>query len=132
MSADQARRNRATGSSIPPSSTSRTFFASCDVSDETLRTDRDWLLGPASQAERPTRYHRAVPLYEYRCRVCDDHFEVRRPMSESGAPATCPDGHIDTVRLLSMFASAGAPTRPTGAPAASTGGCCGGGCGCRH
>ena len=50
---------------------------------------------------------RSVPLYEFRCRTCDDVFEVRRPMSESSAPAPCPDGHADTVRLLSVFANAG-------------------------
>jgi putative FmdB family regulatory protein len=72
-----------------------------------------------------------MPLYEFRCRTCDDRFEVRRPMSESGDPAACPAGHDDTVRLLSMFARAGgAPADvPVGAP---TGICCGGGCGCAH
>ena len=67
-----------------------------------------------------------MPTYEFRCRACDDTFEVRRPMSESGDPAACPDGHGDTVRLLSVFARTGA------APAemASPGGCCGGACGC--
>lgn len=64
--------------------------------------------------------------YEFRCRTCDDVFEVQRPMSDSGAPAVCPDGHTDTVKLLSMFARAGAAVA---APAAG-GGCCGGGCGC--
>ena len=49
-----------------------------------------------------------MAVYEYRCRTCDDLFELRRPMSESDAPAECPQGHADTVRLLSVFASAGA------------------------
>ena len=48
-----------------------------------------------------------MPVYEYRCRTCDDVFEVRRPMSESSEPATCPDGHPGAVRLLSVFASVG-------------------------
>ena len=69
-----------------------------------------------------------MPLYEYRCRTCDDVFELRRPMDESSAPADCPAGHAETVRLLSMFASAGAAA-PTTAPGPG-GGCCGGGCGC--
>ena len=79
---------------------------------------------------RTDRYDLPVPLYEYRCRSCDDVFELRRPMSESGEPTVCPSGHSDTVRLLSMFARAGsgattvASVRPTG------GSCCGGGCGC--
>jgi putative FmdB family regulatory protein len=70
-----------------------------------------------------------MALYEFRCRTCDGVFEVRRPMSEAGSPAPCPDGHRDTVRLLSMFASTGGATggAPTMTP---SGGCCGGGCGC--
>ncbi|MEU6771466.1 zinc ribbon domain-containing protein [Streptomyces sp. NPDC046759] len=69
-----------------------------------------------------------MPRYEYRCRSCGDTFELSRPMAESAAPATCPVGHDDTVKLLSTVAvggvaqSAGAPAAPGG------GGCCGGGC----
>ena len=48
-----------------------------------------------------------MPLYEFRCRTCDDTFEVRRPMSQAGDPASCPSGHDDAVRLLSVFASVG-------------------------
>jgi putative FmdB family regulatory protein len=72
-----------------------------------------------------------MALYEFRCRTCDDVFEVRRPMSASGEPAECPDGHADTVRLLSVFArtgAAGASAMASSAP--SGGGCCGGACGC--
>ena len=76
-----------------------------------------------------------MPTYEYRCRTCDDVFEVRRPMSRSGDPAACPNGHPDTVRLLSVFARTGAAD-PSGARSGPTptmpagGGCCGGVCGC--
>ena len=67
---------------------------------------------PATTGRRATaRYAATVPLYEFRCRTCDDTFEVRRPMSEAGDPATCPQGHPGAVRLLSVFASTG------GAPA---------------
>ena len=77
----------------------------------------------------------AMPLYEYRCRTCDDTFELRRSMSESSDPASCPAGHDNAVRLLSVFASVGAS--PSGsassAPApAMGGGGCGSGCGCHH
>ena len=74
-----------------------------------------------------------MPTYEFRCRVCDDTFEVRRSMSESGDPAACPDGHDDTVRLLSVFARTGAASAaPSPLPSVTPGGgCCGGGCGCR-
>jgi hypothetical protein len=46
-------------------------------------------------------------------------------MADADSPATCPDGHVDTTRLLSVFASTGGAQ-----PAPSGGGCCGGGCGC--
>jgi putative FmdB family regulatory protein len=74
-----------------------------------------------------------MPVYEYRCRTCDDLFELRRPMSESNAPADCPSGHADTVRLLSVFASAGASLAEAAPSAGSrpVGGC-GAGCACVH
>ncbi|MFI5617542.1 zinc ribbon domain-containing protein [Streptomyces sp. NPDC051567] len=70
-----------------------------------------------------------MPRYEYRCRTCDDTFEVSRPMAESSAPADCPAGHADTVKLLSAVAVGGTGGAP--APAmrggGGGGGCCGGG-----
>jgi putative FmdB family regulatory protein len=71
-----------------------------------------------------------VPLYEFRCKTCDDTFEVRRPMSQAGEPATCPDGHPGAVRLLSVFASVGGGPAPAPAAAPKTGGGCGGACAC--
>jgi len=70
-----------------------------------------------------------MPLYEFRCRTCETQFEERRPMSEASAPATCPNGHGDSVRLLSVFASVGGGAAPSASPAPRpSGGCCGGGC----
>jgi putative FmdB family regulatory protein len=70
-----------------------------------------------------------MPRYEYRCRACGDTFELKRPMSESSAPADCPQGHDDTVKLLSTVAVGGLSSQ---VPAAGGGGggCCGGACGC--
>jgi putative FmdB family regulatory protein len=68
-----------------------------------------------------------MPTYAYRCRECSQTFEQRRAMSESNAPASCPHGHEDTVKLLSTVALAGSAT-PGPASAAPSGGCCGGGC----
>ncbi|MBG0855597.1 zinc ribbon domain-containing protein [Streptomyces spinoverrucosus] len=68
-----------------------------------------------------------MPRYEYRCRTCGDTFELSRPMAESSAPATCPTGHDDTVKLLSTVAVGGSATAPTPS-AGGGGGCCGGGC----
>ncbi|MEU6675772.1 zinc ribbon domain-containing protein [Streptomyces sp. NPDC046925] len=68
-----------------------------------------------------------MPRYEYRCRSCGDTFELSRPMAESAAPATCPAGHEDSVKLLSTVAVAGTASAPTPTQGAG-GGCCGGGC----
>ncbi|MEU7845207.1 zinc ribbon domain-containing protein [Micromonospora sp. NPDC049114] len=70
-----------------------------------------------------------MPRYEFRCRACGDTFEVNRPMAEAGAPATCPQGHADTVKLLSAVSVTGRGTGGAQAPAGG-GGCCGGACGC--
>jgi putative FmdB family regulatory protein len=71
-----------------------------------------------------------MPRYEYRCRACGDTFELTRPMSESSAPAACPAGHDDTVKLLSTVAVGGLRSGPGAAPMGGGGGCCGGACGC--
>jgi putative FmdB family regulatory protein len=72
-----------------------------------------------------------MPRYEFRCRACGDTFEVNRPMVEAGAPASCPQGHADTVKLLSAVAVTGRGGGVAGGPPApAAGGCCGGGCGC--
>jgi len=54
-------------------------------------------------------------------------------MSESSAPCTCPQGHDDTVRLLSTISVGGRASSArgrSGQPSAGGGGCCGGACGC--
>lgn len=66
-----------------------------------------------------------MPRYDFRCRACGSTFEVSRPMSASNDPAPCPEGHDDTVKLLSTVAMTGAATAPR---PAGGGGCCGGGC----
>ncbi len=49
-------------------------------------------------------------------------------MAESSAPADCPAGHADTVKLLSAVAVGGSSTAPAAArPMGGGGGCCGGG-----
>ena len=70
-----------------------------------------------------------MATYEYRCRPCGDTFELSRPMAEADAPAACPAGHVDTKRLLSVFASTGGASAAA-APGTGGGGCCGGACGC--
>lgn len=50
-------------------------------------------------------------------------------MAESSAPADCPSGHADTVKLLSAVAVGGTGNAPAPAMGAGGGGggCCGGG-----
>jgi putative FmdB family regulatory protein len=70
-----------------------------------------------------------MPRYDFRCRACGDTFEVNRPMRDATAPAPCPQGHDDTVKLLSTIAVTGrGGAAPAGPPAGvAGGGCCGGG-----
>ncbi|MDX3107595.1 zinc ribbon domain-containing protein [Nonomuraea angiospora] len=67
-----------------------------------------------------------MPRYDFRCRACGSTFEVSRPMSASDDPATCPDGHADTVKLLSTVSMTGGAAAPRAS--GGGGGCCGGGC----
>ncbi|MGX1269691.1 FmdB family zinc ribbon protein [Streptomyces phaeoluteigriseus] len=71
-----------------------------------------------------------MPRYEYRCRTCGDTFELSRPMADSAAPADCPAGHDDTVKLLSTVAVGGTVSAPSpkAGGGGGGGGCCGGGC----
>ncbi|GGN15788.1 putative FmdB family regulatory protein [Actinoplanes campanulatus] len=71
-----------------------------------------------------------MPRYEYRCRSCGATFEISRPMREAAAAATCPEGHGDTVKLLSTVAVTGRGGAAPSAGGGGGGGCCGGGCGC--
>lgn len=67
-----------------------------------------------------------MPRYEYRCRSCGSTFELNRPMAESSAPAACPAGHDDTVKLLSTVAVGGTAAAPRQASGGGGGGgCCG-------
>ncbi|MBF5031690.1 MULTISPECIES: FmdB family zinc ribbon protein [Micromonospora] len=71
-----------------------------------------------------------MPRYEFRCRACGDTFEVSRPMAEAAQPAACPQGHADTVKLLSTVAVTGRGGSAPSGGIPSGGGCCGGSCGC--
>jgi len=69
-----------------------------------------------------------MPRYKFRCHTCDDVFEIDRPMARASEPANCPQGHAETLKLLSTVALTGR-AGATGS-AAPAGGCCGGACGC--
>jgi len=70
-----------------------------------------------------------MPVYEYRCRSCDTTFEARRPMSQSSATATCPEGH-EAGRVLSVFASQRSSAGEAAPAAKSPGVPCGADCAC--
>jgi putative FmdB family regulatory protein len=65
-----------------------------------------------------------MPIYEYVCTECKQEFELRRPMADADAPATCPAGHTAGQRVLSLVAAGfnrtlgerdfGGPCQPNG------------------
>ncbi|MFI6843636.1 zinc ribbon domain-containing protein [Kitasatospora sp. NBC_00085] len=71
-----------------------------------------------------------MPRYDFRCRSCGATFELRRTMAQANEPAVCPQGHEDTVKLLSAVAVTGGASGGAAqqAPSGGGGGCCGGGC----
>jgi putative FmdB family regulatory protein len=74
-----------------------------------------------------------MPIYEFRCKACQNRWESMRPMRDLNAPTPpCPSCESkETLRLLSVFASAVKAEAPT--PCASGPACCrlnpGAGCG---
>ena len=62
-----------------------------------------------------------MPLYEYYCPVCDQRFELLRPMARAGEPATCPAGHADAERLISVFSAFAKSADGDVSPVASSG-----------
>ncbi|WP_030247707.1 FmdB family zinc ribbon protein [Streptomyces sp. NRRL S-350] len=69
-----------------------------------------------------------MPRYDFRCRSCGATFELRRPMAQANDPAVCPQGHEDTVKLLSTVAVTGGAATQQAPAGGGGGGCCGGGC----
>ncbi|MSO58284.1 MAG: zinc ribbon domain-containing protein [Thermoleophilia bacterium] len=73
-----------------------------------------------------------MPLYEYACMECEEHFEelVRSERQEVACPS-CQTTNI--LKQFSAFAVRGAVAKPRfSGPTGGGGGCCGGGCGCGH
>jgi putative FmdB family regulatory protein len=72
-----------------------------------------------------------MPIYEYACMECEDHFEEL--VRSSDQVVTCPScGAAKVLKQLSTFAVVGATSKPSVTTGAGGGGCCGGGCGCGH
>jgi putative FmdB family regulatory protein len=50
-----------------------------------------------------------MPIYEYRCKNCDQRFEAIRPINDRARNVTCPEcGRSAAERLPSTFAATGA------------------------
>ena len=72
-----------------------------------------------------------MPVYEYACMECEEHFEELVRMDAEAPP--CPScGSADVLKQLSVFAAHGTSTQPSFGQTAAGGGCCGGSCGCGH
>jgi putative FmdB family regulatory protein len=72
-----------------------------------------------------------VPIYEYACMECEEHFEelVRR----DGQVVSCPScGAAKVLKQMSSFAFSGTKAQPSFTVGGRGGGCCGGSCGCGH
>ncbi|HWJ44042.1 MAG TPA: zinc ribbon domain-containing protein [Gaiellaceae bacterium] len=68
-----------------------------------------------------------MPMYEYVCMRCEEHFEE---LVRGDEEVSCPQcGATNVARQLSTFATIGTAGQ-TGA--FGGGGCCGGSCGCGH
>jgi putative FmdB family regulatory protein len=69
-----------------------------------------------------------MPIYEYACMECEQHFDelVRSDEQVVSCPAC---GAADVLKQLSSFAVLGASTTPSFG-GSTGGGCCGGSCGC--
>ena len=73
-----------------------------------------------------------MPIYEYACMECEDHFEELVRSSEQ--VVTCPScGAAKVLKQLSSCAVHASTAKSSGITASGGGGgCCGGSCGCGH
>ncbi len=77
-----------------------------------------------------------MPMYEYECRTCGTHFELRRSINQDDTDITCTTcGATQVQRKFSVFAAVSKDSSDFSPAsfdtAANTGGsCCGGSCGC--
>jgi putative FmdB family regulatory protein len=73
-----------------------------------------------------------MPVYEYRCKDCDTRFDTLVRSFDAADDVTCRSCSSPNVRrLVSSFATFGGFDDQV-VQGQSSGGCCGGSCGCRH
>ncbi len=69
-----------------------------------------------------------MPIYEYVCMGCEEHFEELVRVDDAAPP--CPScGQLKAERQFSVFAAHGASSHPSYGSGGGGGGCCGGACG---
>jgi putative FmdB family regulatory protein len=74
-----------------------------------------------------------MPVYEYECLECHGKFDSLVRSFSAADDVECRTCSSPNVRrLVSAFAVAGFDDPMTASQTASTGGCCGGSCGCGH
>ena len=78
-----------------------------------------------------------MPIYEYRCKQCDETFDKLRSFSQADAPVRCPHCEREGAeRVISTFASFSKARDGSSASIGGNGGCAscrGGSCAtCRH
>ena len=66
-------------------------------------------------------YHAGMPFYDFRCPTCEEAFEIRRPISESDQPVSCPKGHEGAVRVITTWGTGGGIRSGTPAQAKNAG-----------
>lgn len=75
-----------------------------------------------------------MPVYEYRCNDCRATFELLRGMGERELSALCPScesrASMPLISQVATLPRSAATTSPMAAAPRSSGGCCGGSCGC--
>ena len=77
----------------------------------------------SQRSTTPGQYTRDMPIYEYACMECEDHFDEL--VRSDDQVITCPSCNAtDVLKQISAFAVHGAAAKPSFG--GSGGGCCGG------
>jgi putative FmdB family regulatory protein len=72
----------------------------------------------------------AMPIYEFVCMSCEEHFEE---LVRGDTEVACPQcGATKVAKQLSTFAMVGGGSSESPSFGGGGGGCCGGSCGCGH
>lgn len=65
-----------------------------------------------------------MPIYEYRCTICNNKFEILRSISQSDNDVCCPKCNSIAKKVFSKFASFAKDSSGASAPIAGSGSSC--------